>query len=267
MKNKLYKNKKWLKQKYCKEELSIIEISELCGVRRQTIYVWIYLFDLTRKKVFPRRSKSRYSLNERYFENIDNGTKAYWLGFIAADGCLTNTKGQRILFIELSRKDRNHLEKFKKEVGYGGPIYDLKRKSNNILSSKIQICSCLMVQDLVKHGIIPNKTNFLKKPDIDKKYYHHWIRGIFDGDGSVSLSKDGTLRGEFFGTEKVLNFIVSYIPGTDKVSKKNKSKGYYHSFGGNKLANKMYDYLYKNSEICLERKRNKFLLKVKDKSS
>ena len=115
MKKCLYKNKKWLKQKYCKEKLSVIEIAELCGVWKHTIYRWVYRFNLIREKVLPKRSKSRYSLNERYFEKIDNNNKAYWLGFIAADGCVSNKKGGRYLYIELSRKDRDHLEKFKEE--------------------------------------------------------------------------------------------------------------------------------------------------------
>lgn len=265
MKKRLYKNKKWLENKYCDEKLSVSEIAEMCGVSTITIYTWIKNFKLVRGYVLPRRSKSRYPLNERYFEDIDTGNKAYWLGFIAADGCVWDKKGQRHLYIELSEKDRCHLETFKKEIEFEGPIYEMKARGRSKPSCKLQIGSSRMVSDLVELGIVRNKTKFLQRPNILKKYYHHWIRGIFDGDGSISLCKDGNLRGEFFGTEEVLKFVVSHIPGTNKVSKKNKFEGYSHSFGGNKLANKIYNYLYKDSETCLERKRNKFLLKVKDK--
>jgi len=262
---KKYKNKEWLEKRYCEDKLRVTEISELCEAHKCTIYEWINYFDLEREKILPIRSKSRYSLNERYFQNIDSGNKAYWLGFIAADGCVVNKKGQRLLYIELSEKDRCHLEAFKKEIEFEGTIYEMKARGRSRPSCKIQVSSSRMVLDLVECGIVSNKINFLKKPNIDKKYYHHWIRGIFDGDGSISLCKDGNLRGEFFGTEEVLKFVASHIPGTNRVSKKNKSEGYYHSFGGNKLANKIYNYLYKDSETYLERKRNKFLLKVKDK--
>jgi len=265
MKKYLYKNRKWLKTKYCKEKLSITEIAVLCVVSKPTIYKWIYDFHLTREKVFPRRSKSRYSLNEKYFKKIDNSNKAYWLGFIAADGCLRNTKGQRKFYIELARKDRGHIEKFRKEIEYKGPIYDIERKGRKTYSSKIEVCCCGMVQDLVKHGILQNKTKTLKRPNIDKKYYHHWIRGMFDGDGSISLCHDGILRGEFFGNKDIMEFIVENIPGTNMISSKKLHKGsYYHSFGGNKISQKIYDYLYRDGKTYLNRKKEKFLLKVKD---
>jgi len=264
MKKRLYRNKKWLEDKYCDKKLSVVEIAEMCDVCDITIYNWIYNFNLTRGYVLRRRSDSRYSLNERYFKNIDTGNKAYWLGFMAADGCVVNKKGRRYLYIELSEKDRCHLKAFKKEIEFEGPIYEMKARGRSKPSCKIQVGSSRMVLDLVKWGIVQNKTIFLKAPDIDPKLYHHWIRGMFDGDGSISLRKDGNLAGEFFGTKKVIEFIVKNIPGTDTVSKKKKYKGYYHSFGGDGTATKIYNYLYRDSKICLKRKKDKFLLKVKD---
>ena len=154
MRNRLYQNKEWLEKKYCEEKLRVAEITEMCGATTPTVYTWIENFNLTREYVLPRRSKSRYLLNERYFENIDTGSKAYWLGFIAADGCVVNKKGKRLLYIELSKKDKCHLENFKKEVEYEGPIYDLKRRSNGILSSKIQICSGLQENSLSNSVIL-----------------------------------------------------------------------------------------------------------------
>ena len=66
-----------------------------------------------------------------------------------------------------------------------------------------------MVKDLVNCGIIPNKTIYLDKPDISKKYYSHWIRGYFDGDGSVSKCKDRNIRGNFLSSSRdVIKFIV-----------------------------------------------------------
>ena len=102
MNEKLYKNKRWLRSKYCEKELSVVEIAELCEVTKTTIYTWIDNFNFSRKEVLRTRPKSRYSLNERYFQNIDNSNKAYWLGFIAADGCVVNEKGRRYFFIEVA---------------------------------------------------------------------------------------------------------------------------------------------------------------------
>ena len=53
------------------------------------------------------RYRRKYALNEAFFEIIDSEEKAYWLGFIAADGCVY----RRTLSINLNIKDKAHLEK------------------------------------------------------------------------------------------------------------------------------------------------------------
>ena len=262
MKNCFYKDKEWLYKKYCEEKMSVIDIAKLCEVSKPTVYKWIRQFKLAREYVLPKRSSSRYSLNEKYFENIDNGNKAYWLGFIAADGCVVDKKGHRHLYIELAERDRCHLEAFKKEIEFNGPIYDMKARGRSKPSCKLQISSSRMVLDLVKLGITSNKTHTLNAPDIDSKFYHHWIRGVFDGDGSISLRKSGHHGGEFFGTKSVIDFITSNIPGSNKVSKKKKCKGFYHSFSGKKIIEKIYDYLYCDSNVALSRKEDKFKIAI-----
>ncbi|KKM68067.1 hypothetical protein LCGC14_1464570, partial [marine sediment metagenome] len=69
---------------------------------------------------------------------------------------------------------------------------DYKIKNYNYSTyylSALKICSYRMVEDLARHGIMKNKTKILKRPNIDEKYYRHWIRGLFDGDGSISMTK------------------------------------------------------------------------------
>jgi len=46
---KLYKNRSWLTRKYNKENLSVDEIAELCGVSRKTVYTQLKDFGLLRK--------------------------------------------------------------------------------------------------------------------------------------------------------------------------------------------------------------------------
>lgn len=116
-----------------------------------------------------------------------------------------------------------------------------------------------MVQHLIQHGIVENKSYLLDKPIISERLCSHWIRGYFDGDGSISLCQDGYVRGEFFGTYNVIKFIVSNIPSTKTVSNKKNTKHYYHSFFVSKKNNYIYNYLYKNSKTHLERKRIIFL--------
>ena len=50
-----------------------------------------------------------------------------------------------------------------------------------------QIGSKEIYDDLLKLGLIPNKSKRLSLPSIPKKYFSHFIRGYFDGDGSVDF--------------------------------------------------------------------------------
>ena len=128
-----------------------------------------------------------------------------------SNNILLNTETASKSGIFIAQLDKNGEWTWARKIlEYEGPIYDGKRQKDGkiYLYSSLQICSCRMVQDLVRHGIVPNKSNILKRPNIDKEYYSHWIRGLFDGDGSVSLCKDGNTRGEFFGTKDVMEFVV-----------------------------------------------------------
>ena len=57
-----------------------------------------------------------------------------------------------------------------------------------------------------------------------------------------------------------MDFVVENIPGTDTVSKKMGSKGWYHDFGGNRISRGIYEYMYEDAEIFLKRKKEIFLL-------
>lgn len=64
----------------------------------------------------------KYTAYYAFFKEIDTEEKAYWLGFIAADGFITtrdNTVG-----ITLGRKDKNHLFKFTKSISATNPVND-----------------------------------------------------------------------------------------------------------------------------------------------
>ena len=61
-----------------------------------------------------RNDNHSYKANYRIFENIDTPEKAYWLGFIAADGCVYVREKNATIRIAIKSSDKEHLEKFKK---------------------------------------------------------------------------------------------------------------------------------------------------------
>ena len=177
---------------YHNPTMSLQKIGENFGVSRNVIKRV-----LVEQNVYnPNRKARKYYFNENFFEVINTEEKAYWLGFIAADGCIVpprvGTTSGACLKIRLHPKDREHLEKFILALNSNLVIKD---RINTGFSEgqpciDLEINSIKMVRDLIDKGIVPHKSLILEPPKIDPKFNLHFIRGYFDGDGSIYHSND-----------------------------------------------------------------------------
>lgn len=120
-----------------------------------------------------------------------------------------------------------------------------------------------MVQDLIVHGCFQNKSLELKFPTVEQvpsHLIHHFMRGYFDGDGCISTSRQGKdLRFEVLGTYEFLTMYEQTLGVNIKEPKQTKSQAFIVQHGGNQQVKKIYEYLYKDATIYLERKRNIFI--------
>lgn len=143
------------------------------------------------------KKKSKYYYNSDFFEVIDSEEKAYWLGFIYADGYVNVQDNRHFeLGIELQYSDNNHLKKFNKSLNGNVKIKDRYRNGsfeynkNKIFHfCNIRFYNQKIVNDLSKYGIVNSKT-YVKQHISDlipKHLLQHFIRGFFDGDGAVYL--------------------------------------------------------------------------------
>lgn len=136
----------------------------------------------------------KYYCDEDIFENIDNHDKAYWLGFLYADGCVRpkvgkmgGTKGINIE-ITLKEEDGYHLENFSHFIKSNYPVKSkiVNLNGKKILVYRISISSVKMGNDLIGHGCTPRKSLTLKYPkNLDDEYFGSFLCGYFDGDGCV----------------------------------------------------------------------------------
>lgn len=128
------------------------------------------------------------SFDDSYFEIIDNEEKAYWLGFILADGSIK--KDTNSLRIGLSIRDYDHLHRFKKSIKSATHIreYDASLNGKKYPSCSFTITSKKLINDLNKLNIFANKSK-KEKPylGIPDNLIKHYIRGFFDGDGWISI--------------------------------------------------------------------------------
>ena len=127
----------------------------------------------------------KYKLNENYFSIIDSETKAYFLGLIYSDGCVSKTT----LRISLQEEDEYLLIKFLNEIESDAKLYHIpKRKITHKGQKLVSISNVKIVNDLYNLGVTQKKSLSINFPTIEQvpeKYLNHFIRGVFDGDGSV----------------------------------------------------------------------------------
>ena len=121
---------------------------------------------------------------------------AYVLGMFFSDGTVSSDK--KYIRIHLQKKDQYILEKINKTMRSNRPLQTYENSSLFRLDSKI------LAKDLINLGCIPRKTYSLDFPNINNKFLSHFVRGYFDGDGSIYFNKPNTIRISFVGTK---NFI------------------------------------------------------------
>lgn len=203
----------------------------------------------------PTRNRL-YSVNASTFDVIDTEHKAYWYGFLYADGCVH----KRTLTLALKWNDREHIEKFKSFMESESPIHrTIKRTGKSKCdNAQIEMTDRNMANRLKALGIIPRRIAFDRVlANLPDNLIQHWIRGFYDGDGSAGIHSVIS----FVGQIPLLTFIREQLSkncGTNpllSIHKHTISDIYYLVISGRIQATKVASYLYKDCSVCLTRKR------------
>ena len=72
------------------------------------------------RKIAIRNKK--FKVNDDYFEIIDTEEKAYWLGFLYADGCVARKGNYYNIKIDQALYDYEHVLKFKEAINSTYPV-------------------------------------------------------------------------------------------------------------------------------------------------
>ncbi len=113
---------------------------------------------------------------------------AYVLGFFAADGnMIRNNRGAH--FIAFYSNDLVMIENIKKLLSSNHKVGVKTNKQTDKCSYQIQIGSKKIFKDLIKLGLVPNKSLVLQMPQVPENLLSHFVRGYFDGDGHVSVCR------------------------------------------------------------------------------
>ena len=211
--------------------------------------------------------RRKYEIDDNYFEKIDTQNKAYALGIIFADGSIS--KNENYITISLQERDKSVLDALNSE--YGGnrklTFINYNNKNSNWQNQyMLSVSSEKMKKDLMKYGAVPNKSLVLRFPNnISSEFIPHFIRGYYDGDGSLSKNED---RCTIISTE---DFCVRLSEIVRSELNVNSSIMYCHNrhdkptrtfqIAGKNQVKKFLDWIYKDANIFLERKYNLYISK------
>jgi len=204
----------------------------------------------------PRPDREDETYNEKriykWSENL-----AYFVGLIATDGCITIKRN--CVTIGLLSTDASVLEKLHRWFGLKNHLTNCKTQSGNY-STRLSIHGKHMLIFLIKSGVSSYMKSYNQdKLNIPNKYFHHCLRGIIDGDGSIFPTRK-TITISLVGTQNLLNYIreninkfLNFELPIERV-RHVKNKMYGLRLYGRK-AIKLRNFIYKNSNIYIKRKR------------
>lgn len=250
--------------------VSLTEMEKKYKIRRQDIAMALMYegYDIINKW-------NKVKFDEHIFDVIDTEEKAYWLGFIYADGYIAaipkNRKPHYTFELSLKGDDYLHLEKFRRFIKYNGPgkvtISNVSCNNKVCKRCRFSVTNKYFWTTLYKKGCVPNKSLILTFPSInmfkDIKLIWSFVRGYFDGDGSLGFlkgTKSVSPNISILGTKEFLETMKDTL---DIPARIYKQKRYQHNtwtmYFNKESSLNFLDKIYNNSSIYLDRKYNRYL--------
>jgi hypothetical protein len=186
------------------------------------------------------------------FIDINNSEVQYWIGLLATDGCITNDS----IVLQLQEKDKYLLDKYCKFLGGTIKVNKYYNKKYNIFEYYVKFKNPSIKKTLIEYGIIPQKSFNLC---LNIPITYSLLRGVIDGDGSIINSKGQTkitiVSGSKLFLEQIKLFLLKEDIKSTIISYKNL---FILSIFKQKQIVKLYNFLYNDAIIFLQRKKDKF---------
>ena len=252
---------------YLEKKMSLINSGKEFGLTQRNVEAILKEYNVKKRTYTEAKQLSRkYPCNDDYFK-VQSHNMAYILGLLAADGSVSLK--ENLISIQLKKEDKQLLEQIRLEVQSQRPISDYDGKKDTI--STLRVWSKTWKDDLAHYGIIPKKTFTLQPPLLlSKQYIIDYIRGYFDGDGSIyQIKSENRVFVEIAGVcRQEINWIRDHLINTyyiipNKETTEQKENGtiiYKIKIGDKNEINKLYHLFYDNNSLFLERKKEKFEL-------
>lgn len=222
---------------------------------------------LKNKNIKQRRNckdNRKYKINDDYFDTQSHNM-AYILGFFAADGNVSSKENR--LDLELASVDIDILEKIRAELQSERPIKTYVC-SSGYTKNKLLFWSKKIKDVFYDYGIVPNKTyskDFHFPYKLSNEYVIDYIRGFFDGDGSVNKTSGLSFElnsVNYLFLKDIQNFLsINYNIDTQITTcgMKGRNMELYRLYCYGNKARKIFDILYTKNSLYLKRKYDKWI--------
>lgn len=192
--------------------------------------------------------------------SVNSEIKAYALGLICSDGCISNGK------LSINLNDKDILELLHPLMTPEKKLY--KQRSNYaVISNNKQD-----IDFLNSIGVTERKTYDITIPNIDEPYIRHMIRGWFDGDGCAYKSTTINKKYNYSKTYVYVSFTTGSIKFAEELqqlllqygidsnlNKDCRRDTYYVKVVKQESIKAFYDWIYTDATIYMQRKKDKFI--------
>lgn len=150
------------------------------------------------------------SYNEKFF-NVWSNELTWLVGIVLSDGHVSAINSGK--FVKVKMCDKDVIEKIKILTGYTKHLYIHYPKNPRYKTAySVDLRGNIIWQFFTDLGMDNHKSYNAKFPIVDDKYIMHVIRGVFDGDGSISMSRNTSYpSARICGTPPVVDFISGYL--------------------------------------------------------
>lgn len=242
-----------IKERYLNGE-SCLRISKDYNVSSETIK------RVLEKENVKTRGNRKHFYNEHIFDKIDTPEKAYWIGFITADGYVNEKRN--FLRIKLQESDLDHLKKFISFIG--GDEGMIKYEYHNLTGNKqyyAEVNGKCFINSLVKLNIRQAKSSGKEQlSPIPEEYIKDYIRGLWDGDGHIGLKQI-----DLISSVEILRFVQEYLKEKCSINV-NKILDHYNTYRICVCKNRInvLKHLYYENCIALDRKHDLAINLIKE---
>lgn len=254
---------------YKNNKVTYTEVANKFNIGITTVYKLINQRDIEKRMSFEYIS---YDIDETYFDNIDTINKAYILGLLYADGCISSNNNK--VSIALEEHDVDILNSIREELKTDRPLFyiDYQKKGKKSKNQYMLSIENKHIHDsLIKAELLPQKSFTVKYPSfLTNNLDRAFIRGMFDGDGcfyynqkklagTISFTSSGQMiQALSQKIEEYLNIHPNIHKAQNAVKDPQKNTMVL-SFGGNKQVKRFLYWLYDDNGLRLNRKYQKYI--------